>query len=66
MKEIRIKHDEISNPQTITQRNEQAFKEHGLDIHQHEVKELIDDHAKGERIYKIKNTKYFGPWSHRG
>ncbi len=66
MKELRIKHDELSDPQTITQRNVEEFKKHGLDIHTHEVKELIDDHAKGERIYKVKNTKYFGPWKSRG
>jgi len=59
MKEITIDHKEISDTQTITDVNIRKFKEHGLDIHQHEVKELVDDHAKGKRILKIKNTRYF-------
>jgi len=66
VKELRIKHDEISNPQTITQRNIKEFEKHGLDIHQHEVKEIVDDHERGERIIKVKNTKYYGPWKSRG
>ncbi len=59
MKEIQVSHEELSDTQTITEVNTRKFKEQGLDIHKHEVVELIDDHAKGKRIYKIKNTKYF-------
>lgn len=58
-KEIRISHAEIDNAQTITQRNIELFKEHGLDIHVNEVVELEDDYKRKERILKIKNTKYF-------
>lgn len=65
-KEIQVDHDKISDPQTITQVNEKLFKDHDLDIHVNEVEKLEDDHSAHKRIYKIKNTKYFGPWSHRG
>jgi hypothetical protein len=65
-KEIVIDHDEISNSQTITEVNERKFKEQGLDIHVNEVEEINDDHKARKRTIKIKNTKYFGPWSHRG
>jgi hypothetical protein len=65
-REITIDHDEISNSQTITEVNEKKFKEQGLDIHVNEVEEINDDHKARKRHIKIKNTKYFGPWSHRG
>jgi len=56
----------LADPQTITQRNVKAFRENDLNIHHHEVKELVDDHSKQERIYKIGKVKFFGPWRHRG
>jgi hypothetical protein len=65
-KEIRIPHAEIKDPQTITQRNIRAFKEAGLDIHRHEVDELVDDRSTKTRVLKVRNIKYFGPWKHRG
>lgn len=65
-KELRIPHQEISDPQTITQRNIRAFKEAGLDIHRHEVDELYDDHSTKTRILKVRKVKFFGPWGHRG
>ena len=65
-KEIRIPFKELADPQTITQRNVKAFRENGVDIHHNEVKELVDDHSKQERIYKIGKVRYFGPWRHRG
>ena len=58
-REFRIDHSKISDPQTITQENVKAFKEQGLDIHRHEVERLEDDHGKGQRVYRVKNTKYF-------
>lgn len=65
-KEIVIDHELIRNPQTITQVQEKAFKDHGLDMHANEVNEIIDDHKAGKRILKVKNTKYFTvpdmPW----
>lgn len=58
-KELRIPHDQISDSQTITKRNEEIFKEHGMSIHTHEVDGLEDDHKKGVRILKVRNVKYF-------
>lgn len=58
-KEIRMPFSEIKNPQTITQRNVAEFTKHGLDIHRHEVDELVDDHATKTRILKVRNIKYF-------
>ncbi len=65
-KEIRIPFKEISDSQTITKVNERKFRELGLSIHRHEVEKIEDDHSRGERIMKIKNTKFYGPWGHRG
>ena len=65
-REFRIGFDKISDPQTITKENIKAFKAQDLDIHRHEVEKLEDDHSKRQRVYKVKNTKYYGPWSHRG
>jgi hypothetical protein len=64
-KEIHVDFDKLSNPQTITEVNKKMFKDHDMDIHKNEVEEIVDDHSKQKRIYKIKNTKYFGPWSKR-
>ena len=59
-KEIRIPYSRIANPQTITDVNKRAFKEAGLDIHKHDVREMHDDHSRGERVMKIKKpTTYF-------
>jgi hypothetical protein len=65
-KELRIDFDKISNPQTITQENIRLFKEHGLDTKKNEVDEIVDDHSIRQRIYKVRHTKFFGPWGHRG
>ncbi|KKK46980.1 hypothetical protein LCGC14_3159830, partial [marine sediment metagenome] len=46
IREIRIPHSEIQNPSTITDVNKKAFKEAGLDIHKHDVREMHDDHAR--------------------
>ncbi len=58
-KELRIPFSEIEDPQKITQRNVQAFKENDLDIHRHEVDEIVDDHSTRTRILKVRNIKYF-------
>lgn len=58
-KEFSVDHREISNPQTITKRNVELFKENGCDIHVHEVKEIHDDHKKGVRTYKVKGPKKY-------
>lgn len=64
-KEVTVSHRDISNPNTITQVVDKAFKEAGLDMHRHEA-DHEDDHRAGKRTYKIKSVKFFGPWSHRG
>ncbi len=59
-KEIRISHDKIKDPKTITQVNTEEFKKQGLDIHRDGVEELIDDHKSRTRILKVKApTKFF-------
>jgi hypothetical protein len=59
MKELSIPHRELDNPQTITQRTQRAFAEADLDIHRHEVVELVDEFSTQRRIYKIRNVKIF-------
>lgn len=64
VKEIRIPHADISNSQTITDVQEKAFKDAGLDMHRDELTGehdgLIDDHEKGVRVLRVKGrTKYF-------
>ena len=58
-REIVLPHGELADPQTITGRNIRAFEEAGLDIHVHEVDEVIDDQQRGVRILKVRNVKYF-------
>ena len=65
-KEIRVDFDRISDPNTITQENKKIFAEHDLRTNVNEAREIIDEPVLKKRIYKVKNTKYFGPWSHRG
>lgn len=65
-KEWTLPFSEISDPQTITQRNVKMFKEHGEDIHKLEVDKITDDHDAKVRVYKVRPRKYFGPWSKRG
>jgi len=65
-KTVVIDHSEIKNPQTITQVQQQKFKEAGVDMHKNEVMSLEDDHKKGKRIISLKNTKYFDMGRGRG
>ncbi len=58
-KEVRLKHDELGDSQTITGIMERKFKEMGLDLHRHEVVDLVDDFGNKERVLKIKTTRYF-------
>jgi hypothetical protein len=66
MAEIIISHDKIRDPQSITDVMEREFKAKDMDIHQHEVTHLEDDHKRGVRKITVKNTKYFTvgdvPW----
>lgn len=61
VKEIRLRHEDIRDSQKITQVNERAFKESGLDMHRDELtgEELIDDHDKGVRILRVKGRRTF-------
>jgi hypothetical protein len=56
--EWRIPFSELSDPQTITAKNQRMMQERGLDIHRHEL-ELIDDFERQERIYRVKLRSYF-------
>lgn len=61
-KEIKIPHDKIRDPNKITDVQEKAFKDAGLDMHRNELtgEELVDDFDKGVRVLKIrKPRKYF-------
>ena len=58
MREFRIEHDERDTPQTYTAKVEAEFKKRGLDLHMHDVQELVDDWKKKQRILKVKNTRY--------
>lgn len=58
-KEIRIPHSKIQNSQTITREMEREFEARDLNLHVHEVEQMDDDFKRGERILKVKNTKYF-------
>jgi siroheme synthase (precorrin-2 oxidase/ferrochelatase) len=65
-KEFRIDHDKINNSQTITKVVAEEFKQHDLDTKRHIAVDVIDDPSTRQRVYKVKNTKYFGNWGHRG
>ena len=65
MKEIRIPHAAIADPQTITGVNKRVFAEHGVDFVKHDATHE-DDHTRGVRIVKVRTRKLFGPWSRRG
>ena len=58
-KELIIPHSEIKDTQVITGVMERKFKEQGLDLHVNEVEDMQDDHKKGVRKLRVKNTKYF-------
>lgn len=58
-KELRVPHEASDTPQTYTAKMERVFKEHGLDLHRHEVEQLDDDFKLKQRVLKVKNTKYF-------
>jgi len=64
--EIRIPHDRIMDPKTITQVNEAEFKKNGLDMHRNEVTEIVDDFDRGVRILQVEKKMVFTvpqlPW----
>lgn len=59
-KEFRVRHDdpELRDPQRITALNERLWAERGMDIHRHEVADIIDDFDSKERIYKVRKRVY--------
>jgi len=65
-KTIRLQHDRISNPQSITEETTKAFRHNDVDIHTHEVTSIEDDFKRGERVLTVKNTQYYSvgdiPW----
>ncbi len=67
--EIKIPMDRIQDSQKITPVMEQTFKDNGVNIHTHEVKNISDDFKRGIRVLDVKATKYnfIGdvPW-HKG
>jgi len=64
-KEIQVPFSKINDSRTITAVNKRLFAERDMDIHKNEAVDIIDDHAAQKRVYKIRNVKYFGPWSKR-
>lgn len=64
--EIKIPMDRIQDSQEITPVMEQTFKDNGVNLHVHEVKNISDDFKRGVRILDVKATKYFSvpdlPW----
>ena len=61
VKEIRLRHEDIADPQTITDVNEKAFKDAGLSMHRDELigEELIDDHDKKVRVLRVRGRRTF-------
>jgi hypothetical protein len=60
-RELRIKHNELGDSQTITGIMEHKFREAGLDLHMNDVLELTDDYDSHERVLKVSTRKYFTP-----
>jgi len=58
-KEIRVPHGTINTVKKITPEMERVFKEHGLDLHRHDVEKMEDDFGTKERILTVKTRKYF-------
>lgn len=58
-REFRIPHSQRDTPQTYTKKVERYFEQEGLDVHRHEVESLEDDFNKGQRVLKVKTTKFF-------
>lgn len=65
-REFRIDHDKLNDPNKVTKAMDEEFKKQGLNKSVNIALDVIDDPVKRQRIVKVKNTKYFGPWSHRG
>ena len=57
-REVRIPHERIQTPESITRHMEERFKDEGLNLHVHEVERFDDDEKRRERVLQIKNTKY--------
>jgi hypothetical protein len=56
--EIKVPMEKIQDSQQITPVMEQVFKDNGVDIHTHEVKNISDDFNRGVRVLDVKATKY--------
>jgi hypothetical protein len=64
--EFRVAHDRISDPNKITRVMREEFTKRGLKTNVHIATKIEDDPSTRERVVKVKNTRYFGNWSHRG
>lgn len=58
-KELRVPHDRLRDPQTITGEQRRAFAERGLDFLRDEVVRHEDDHDRGERVYSVRARRTF-------
>jgi hypothetical protein len=65
-REFRIDHDKLSDSQQVTKVMADEFKKQGLDTKKNIALDIIDDPTKRQRVVKVKNTRYFGSWKHRG
>jgi len=61
VKELRLPFHKIKDSQKITDVQERAFKEAGLDMHRDELtgEELIDDHDRKERVLRVRGRRTF-------
>ena len=57
-REIRIPHALLKTGHDCTVQTEERMKSEGLNLHVHEVEQMDDDYRKGERVLRVKNTKY--------
>jgi len=62
-KDLSIPYDEISNPQTLTQRLAREFEAHDLNIHANEAITVDDDDRTRTRHISVKTptTMFFMP-----
>ena len=65
-KEFRVSHGRINDPNKITQVMKEEYAKRGLRTNVNIATKIEDDSSTRERVVTVKNTKYFGSWSHRG
>ena len=65
-REIHIPMDKLRDSRTITEVNRREMKKAGLDIHRHEVVDLIDDHDANKRVLKVRKIGTFIDFGRKG